>query len=401
MYSYRKITRDMYAVGGNDRRLALFENMYPIPRGVSYNSYFVNDEKTVLLDTVDRAVADAFFENIDALLDGRQLDYVIVNHMEPDHCASLGELLRRHPSAQVVGNAKTIAMVGQFFAMDITPRAVIVTEGASLCTGRHTFNFYMAPMVHWPEVMVTYDTAEHILYSADAFGTFGAISGNLYDDEVELTEWLPELRRYYANIVGKYGVQVQSLLKKAAGLEISMICPLHGLIWRKNIPWIVEKYDRWSSYTPEENTVMIAYGSVYGNTAAAAELLAGLLAERGVRNIAVYDVSVTHPSVIVSEAFRCGTLVFASSTYNAEIFTNMQTLLMDLKEHALCRRKVALIENGSWGPVSGKKMRELFGSMKDITLLGDTLTLKSALRREQIPALTALADEITAALTSI
>lgn len=397
MYCTQKITNDLYWLGASDRRLAMFENAYPIPRGISYNSYLVLDEKTLLLDTVDRAVGEQFFENLEYLLNGRSLDYVVINHMEPDHCATLGDLLRRYPQVQVVGNAKTLAMIGQFFSPLPEDSTLSVKEGDTLCTGAHTYTFLMAPMVHWPETMVTYDAKDQALFSADAFGTFGALSGNLFADELNFErDWLDDARRYYANIVGKYGVQVQNLLKKTAALEISYLCTLHGPVWRENIDWYVEKYQRWSTWTPEDRGVVIAYGSVYGHTQNAAEILAGRLAERGVKNIAMYDVSVTHPSVIVSEAFRCSHLVLASSTYNAGIFTPMETLLLDLKAHSLQNRTVALIENGTWAPQSGRLMFEILGCMKNITVLDDTVSLKSSVKECQREALIDLADTLAA-----
>ena len=399
MYCTKKIYEDLYWVGGNDRRLALFENIYPISRGVSYNSYVLLDEQTVLLDTVDRAINDLFFENLEHVLAGRTLDYVIVNHMEPDHCASLAELVLRYPEIKIVCNAKTLGIIRQFYRFDADSRALIVKEGDTLSTGKHTLTFVMAPMVHWPEVMVTYDTTDKTLFSADAFGTFGALNGNLFADEVNFeTEWLDDARRYYTNIVGKYGPQVQALLKKAAGLEIRMICPLHGPIWRENIGWFLDKYQHWSSYTPEDQSVVIAAGSVYGNTMNAAEILAGMLADRGVKNIKLYDVSNTHPSVLVSEAFRCSHLVFAGSTYNNGIFTPMETVLLDLAAHNLQNRTVALIENGTWAPVSGKLMRELVEKMKKTQILEPSITLRSSLKEEQLSALEALADAIAHSL---
>ena len=399
MYCTKKIYEDLYWVGGNDRRLALFENIYPISRGVSYNSYVLLDEQTVLLDTVDRAINDLFFENLEHVLAGRTLDYVIVNHMEPDHCASLAELVLRYPEIKIVCNAKTLGIIRQFYRFDADSRALIVKEGDTLPTGKHTLTFVMAPMVHWPEVMVTYDTTDKTLFSADAFGTFGALNGNLFADEVNFeTEWLDDARRYYTNIVGKYGPQVQALLKKAAGLKIRMICPLHGPIWRENIGWFLDKYQHWSSYTPEDQSVVIAAGSVYGNTMNAAEILAGMLADRGVKNIKLYDVSNTHPSVLVSEAFRCSHLVFAGSTYNNGIFTPMETVLLDLAAHNLQNRTVALIENGTWAPVSGKLMRELVEKMKKTQILEPSITLRSSLKEEQLSALEALADAIAQSL---
>ena len=395
MYCVKRINDDLFWVGGTDRRLALFENAYPIPRGVSYNAYLLLDEKTVLFDTVDRAITEQFFENIDALLKGRALDYVVVNHMEPDHCATLGEIVLRYPGVQVVCNPKTIPIIKQFYNFDIDSRAIVVKENDTLCTGRHTFTFLMAPMVHWPEVMVTYDTTDKTLFSADAFGTFGAMNGNLFADEVNFErDWLDDARRYYTNIVGKYGPSVQTLLKKASGLDIRTLCPLHGPVWREDISWYVDKYLTWSSYEPEEKAVMIAYGSIYGNTENAANILACKLAERGIRNIAMYDASSTHPSTIISEAFRCSHLVFASATYNGGIFSSMEHVLMDLKAHNLQNRTVALMENGSWGVLSGKQMKEIIGSMKNMTILEQMVTVKSSLKESQMEELDAMADAI-------
>lgn len=395
MYCVHSITKDLFWVGASDRRLALFENVFPIPRGVSYNAYVLLDEKTVLLDTVDKAAGDQFFENLEYTLKGRELDYVVVNHMEPDHCATLGQVLTRYPNAKVVGNAKTIAMIGQFFDNSYANRMCPVKEGDTLTTGRHTLTFVLAPMVHWPETMATYDRTDHVLFSADAFGTFGALNGNLFADEVNFQqEWLSDARRYYSNIVGKYGPQVQSLLKKTADLQIDYLCPLHGPVWRENIGWFVEKYQRWSTYAPEEQAVMIACGSVYGHTENAADILACRLAEQGVRNIALYDVSNTDVSDLVSEAFRCSHLVFASSTYNNGIYTPMETLLLDLKAHNLQNRTVALIENGTWAPQSGRLMGELVASMKNMTVLEGMVSLRSSVKEPQREALCALADAL-------
>lgn len=395
MYCVKRITEDMYWVGGSDRRLALFENVYPIPNGVSYNSYLVLDEQTVLFDTVDKSVSEVFFENIAHLLDGRKLDYLVVNHMEPDHCATLSELVLRYPDVKIVTNAKALNMIRNYFTFDIDSRVTIVKENDTLTTGRHTFAFVMAPMVHWPEVMVSYDTTDKVLFSADAFGTFGAINGNIFADEVNFeTECLDDARRYYTNIVGKYGTQVQALLKKAAGLDIQMLCPLHGPVWRRDIGWFIEKYQLWSTYTPEEDGVVIAYASVYGHTENAANIIASKLADAGVRNVKMYDVSVTHPSVIVSEAFRVSHLVFASTTYNAGIFVNMENALHDVVAHNIQNRTIAIVENGSWAPTSGGLMRELLGRLKNTTILENTLTLKSALKDSQMPEL----DDLVAAI---
>lgn len=399
MHCVKKVTDDLYWIGGSDRRLALFENVYPIPRGVSYNSYVLLDEKTVLLDTVDASISGLFFENLEYVLNGRTLDYLIVNHMEPDHCAVIGDVVRRYPDVKLVCNAKTVPMLKQFFNFPVEDRTVIVKEMDTLCTGKHTFAFVMAPMVHWPEAMVSYDTVDKILFSADGFGTFGAINGNLFADEVNFErDWLDDARRYFINIVGKYGVQVQNLLKKAATLEIKMICPLHGPVWRENLGWFIEKYDTWSSYKPEDQAVMIAYASIYGNTENAAEILASKLADKGVKNIAMYDVSVTDPSVIVSESFRCSHLVFAAPSYNGGIFTKMETVLSELKAHSLQNRTVAIMENGTWAPVAGRQMREIFAGMKNIELLEEGVTILSAVKEAQEASLEALAEKIASSL---
>jgi len=400
MHNTQHITADLIWLGASDRRLALFENVYPIPNGISYNSYLLLDEKTVLFDTVDSAIHHQFFENLQYALAGRVLDYVVVHHMEPDHCAELDSLLRLHPETTVVCNAQTKKMIEQFFEINLpAEKYLLIKEGDSLNTGKHTLQFISAPMVHWPEVMMTYDTTDKILFSADAFGTFGALNGNIFADEVNFErEYLYEARRYYTNIVGKYGPQVQNVLKKASTLDIQMICPLHGFIWRKNLGFFIDKYAKWAAYEPEERAVVIAYGSIYGNTANAAEILATKLAEKGVRNIRLYDVSVTHPSYIISEAFRASTLVFAAPTYNAGIFVNMDNLLRELTAHNLQNRAIALIDNGTWAPLAGKQMNEEIAKWKNCTLLEPTVSLKSALKTEQLSALDTLADALTATL---
>ncbi len=397
MHNIQSISQDLIYVGASDRRTALFENIYPIPRGVSYNSYLLLDEKTALLDTADSAVSEQFFGNVKAALAGRRLDYLIVNHMEPDHGALIEPLLQRYPDTTVVCTAKAAQMVEQFFGLK--PNTMIVKEGDTLELGRHTLAFAMAPMVHWPEVMVTYDTTDKVLFSADAFGTFGALSGNLYADEMNFEgEWLNDARRYFTNIVGKYGVQVQALLKKFSALDIKMICPLHGPVWRSNLEWFIAKHDVWSRYDPEDKAVVIIYGSIYGHTETAALRLGTLLSERGVKGIKAYDASRTHASKLVAECFRASHIVLASSTYNNGIFTPMENLLADLKAHCWQRRTVALIENGTWAATAAKLMRAELEQMKDITLLGDTLTLKSALRTEQEEQLATLADQIAETL---
>ncbi len=398
MQNIQHITDDLIYVGASDRRLALFENIYPIPRGVSYNSYVLLDEKTVLFDTTDAGVAEQFYENVAAAIAGRKLDYVVVHHMEPDHAATLMDLLLRHPEATVVTTAKAAQMMEQFFGTK-PAKLQSVKEGDTLVTGRHTLVFTMAPMVHWPEVMMTYDSTSKTLFSADAFGTFGALSGNLFADEMNFEgEWLNDARRYFVNIVGKYGQPVQVVLKKAAALDIKMICPLHGPVWRDNLGWFIGKHDVWSRYEPEEKGVVIIYGSIYGHTEAAAMRMGTLLAQRGIKNTHVYDASHTHSSKLVAECWRASHIVLACSTYNNGIFTPIEELLHDLKAHAFQNRTWALIENGSWAPQSGKLMRAMVEEMKDMTVLGDTLTLKSAMRPEQEKELAELADLIVANL---
>ena len=400
MYCVRNVTETIFWVGGNDRRLALFENLFPIPRGVSYNSYLIQDEKTVLLDTVDLSVGEIFLENIEHVLAGRALDYLVINHMEPDHCSMIARLMGMYPRMQVVGNAKTIQILQQFYEVDLEGRTVLVKEGDTLNTGVHTLRFVMAPMVHWPEAMMAYEEKEKILFSADAFGTFGALDGNLFNDEVEFErDWLPDARRYYTNIVGKYGPQVQAVLKKAAGLEIQMICPLHGPVWRSNLGWFLDKYDKWSRYEPEEKAVAVMYASMYGHTENAANILAGEISKAGVKNVTVYDISATDVSELIAEAFRCSHLVLAAPTYNNGLYPKMEALLNDMKALNLQGRTVALAENGSWAPVSGKLMRAALEGMKNMTVLEPVLTIKSALKAEQIVGdMAVLAEEIAASV---
>ena len=382
MYCTRKITEDLTWVGANDRRLAMFEGVYSVPDGVSYNSYLLMDEKTVLFDTVDKAVSGRFLENVAAVLDGRSLDYLIVQHMEPDHSAAIKELIFRYPSVEIVCNAKTLEFIKQFFDLNIN--AKIVKENDTLNTGSHTLRFIMAPMVHWPEVMVTYDEKDKILFSADAFGTFGALNGALFADEVDFDrDYMDEARRYYTNIVGKYGAQVQSLLKKASTIPIEMICPLHGFVWRNDFSSILSKYMLWSSYQPEEKGVMIAYASVYGNTENGAEILAVRLREKGIRTV-IFDVSVTPASEIISAAFKWSHFVFASTTYNGGIFVSMDELLSDLVAHNIQNRTIAIIENGSWAATSGGLIRKKFEKCKNIDIIDQTLSIKSSLKASQL-----------------
>ena len=394
MYCTRKVQEDLIWVGADDRRLACFEGVYGVPDGVSYNSYLLLDEKTVLFDTVDKAVFEVFFENVAHALGGRSLDYLLISHMEPDHAATLELLLLRYPETRILCNAKVKGMIAQFFRADFSERIDLVKEGDTVSVGRHVLSFFMAPMVHWPEVMMTYDQTDGILFTADAFGTFGALNGRLFADEADFFhDSLDEARRYYTNIVGKYGPQVLAALKKAAALEIRTVCPLHGFVWRRDFTAFLEKYQLWASYTPEEQSVLLAYASVYGHTENAANILAAKLVERGIR-VRMYDTSVTPASYIVSDAFRCSHLVFAATTYNAGVFVTMENLLHDLSAHNLQKRRIALIENGSWAPMSGKVMKELIAPMKNMEFIGDPVTLKSALADGQEEALTALAEAI-------
>lgn len=395
MYCVKNLKDGLYWIGGNDRRIALFENIYPVPNGVSYNSYIMLDEKTVVFDTVDKSVSEVFFENIEHILDGRKLDYLIVNHMEPDHAATIEEVLLRYPDLTIVCNEKAAKMIKQYFNFDIDSHVKLVKEMDVLNTGKHRLRFIMAPMVHWPEVMVTYDETDNVLFSADAFGTFGALNGNVFADELNFkSECLNEARRYYANIVGKYGPQVQALLNKAKTLEIDMICPLHGPVWRKDISWFIEKYQKWSNYTPEENAITIAYASVYGNTENAINIIASKLADRGIKNIKIYDVSATHPSFIISDVFRCSHLVFASTTYNAGIFVNMEALINNIIAHNVRNRTIAIVENGSWAPTAGQLIRKKLSECKDITILNNTVSLRSSLKKNQVSLVEQLVDEI-------
>ena len=399
MHCLKKITNDLLWMGANDRRLAMFEGIYHVPKGVSYNSYLLIDEKTVLFDTVDKAVAKRFVENLTEALKDRTLDYLIVQHMEPDHSAVIMELLDMYPDMVVVCNARTLEFIKQFHGVSIDSRAYVVKEGDALNSGKHEFRFYMAPMVHWPEVMVTYDTTDKILFSADAFGCFGALNGAMFADEVDFSkDYMDEARRYYANIVGKYGTQTKLLLEKALTLEITMICPLHGFVWRNNIQEIISKYIFWSAYTPEEYGVMIAYASVYGNTENAAEILSCKLRDKGIKTV-MFDVSVTHSSEIVAAAFKWSHLVFASTTYNAGIFVSMEALINDLASHNLQNRTVAIIENGSWAAASGALIQNVLKKRENIQLLNDIITIKSSLKKEQLAEIDRMSDAISESIS--
>ena len=395
MYCTRNVTNHIHWVGGSDHRLALFENLFPIPRGVAYNSYVILDEKTALVDTVDASITRQFLENVAHVLNGRPLDYMIINHMEPDHCANIEELVVRYPDVKIVTTAKAIQMIRQFYDFDLEGRTIAVKENDTLSLGSHTLHFVTAPMVHWPEVMMTYESSEKVLFSADAFGSFGALDGNLFNDEVNFeSEWLEDARRYYSNIVGKYGPQVQAVLKKASGLDISVICPLHGPVWRNNLAWFIDKYDKWSRYEPEEQALVIFYGSIYGNTESGATVLASRLSEAGIRNIKLYDVSSTHVSYLVSEAWRCSHIIFASPTYNMNLYPPMEAAIHDLKALNLQNRTVAVVDNGTWANVAGKNMRAMIGEMKNMTMLDNQLSLASSLKEEQTEQLDQMVEAI-------
>ena len=402
MQAVRKLNEDITWVGADDRRLHLFENLFPLPHGVSYNSYVIRDEKTAILDTADEGVMQQFMENLSHALEGAAPDYLVVNHMEPDHCSGIRRVLELYPECKMVGNAKTFTIFEQFYHMELPEeRKLQVKEGDELCLGKHRLKFVMAPMVHWPEVMMSYDETDRILFSADAFGTFGSLDGNLFDDELDFNAgWMTDARRYYTNIVGKYGQQVQSVLKKAAGLDIAMIAPLHGPVWRTNIPMFIEKYDTWSSYRVEdEGSVLIVYGSMYGNTKELAEVLATRLADRGVKNIKVYDVSETDKSYLIAECFRCEYLVFAAPTYNNGLYPRMAEFMEDMKNLTVRGRKATVLGNGSWAPQSDKIMRQYLCEMKDMDVSEKSLTIKSRLSREQSEELDEVAEDIVSRLS--
>jgi flavorubredoxin len=396
MHCVRKVTEDLYWVGANEHRLALFENIHPIQRGVSYNSYLLLDKKTVLFDTVDWAACRQFLDNVAHVLNARPLDYLVINHMEPDHAACIGEIVLRYPKVKVIATEKAFMHMRQFgFVLD-DKNIEQVKEGDSRTFGQHTAAFVEAPMVHWPEAMVSFDASNGVLFAADAFGSFGALDGKLFNDEVNFErDWLADARRYFTNIVGKYGPHVQALLKKASGLDIKIICPLHGPVWRSDLGFLLGKYDKWSRYEPEEKGVMIVYSSMYGNTESAACVLAARLAEKGAANVVVYDVSNTHVSQLIAETFRLSHVVLASVTYNLGIYPLMHNYLMDMKALNLQKRTFAIVENGTWACRSGTLMKTfLEEELRDMTVLEEKLTLNSALNKDDLPALDILADSI-------
>ena len=394
MHCVRKVTEDLFWVGANEHRLNLFENIHPISRGVSYNSYLLMDKKTVLFDTVDWAVCRQFLENVEAVLGGRKLDYMVINHMEPDHAASIEEILLRYPEVKVISTEKAFMLMHQF-GFDVEDRKEVVKEGDTKSFGKHNVVFVSAPMVHWPEAMVTFDTTNGVLFAADAFGSFGALDGKLFNDEVNFDrDWIDDARRYYTNIVGKYGPHVQALLKKAATIDIKIICPLHGPVWRSNLGYFIDKYDKWSRYEPEEKGVMIVYASMYGNTENAASVLASKLVEKGMNNVVMYDVSKTHISQLISETFKYSNVVLASVTYNLGIYPLMHNYLMDMKALNVQNRTFAILENGSWACESGRLMREFLENMRNMTVLDEKVTLTSSMTAEQIGEMDTLVDSI-------
>ena len=397
MYCVRKILDDLYYVGASDKRLERFENLFPIENGVSYNSYLFLDEKTCLLDTVDTSVSHQFLENVEHVLNGRKLDYLVINHMEPDHCANIGEIILRHPETIIVGNSKTFAFIKQFYPkLDLSLKSLVVKENDTLSLGKHILKFAFTPMVHWPEVMMTYDLTASLLFSVDAFGTFRALDGNLYADQVDFDrDFLDEARRYYTNIVGKYGLQVQMAFKKLAGLDIKMILPLHGPIFRQNISYIMDKYQHWSTYTPETNGVIIVYGSMYGNSENAAFILANLLSEKGIDNIKVYDASKTTPSTLVAESFRVSNIVIISPTYNNTIYPAIDTYIDDFLRMNLQNRTLSLIQNGTWAPQSLNLMKAKLSKAK-FNYTETEVTITSAVNENVRSMLEKLADEIKA-----
>ncbi len=399
MNTNRTVSSDLIYVGCSDRRLKLFENAYPVPLGISYNAYLFLDGETALMDTADQAVTDQFLTNVRDALDGRKLDHLFLHHLEPDHGANVERILHAYPEVKIHCTAGAVRMLSQFFSADIASRAVPVKEGESFCLGRHTLRVLTAPMVHWPEVMMTWDEADGILFSADAFGTFGALDGTLWADELP---WggkeRDEARRYYANIVGKYGRQVQAVLKKASALQINMLCPLHGPLWRGDLSPMLNDYDRWSRYEGEGGVVIFC-GTVYGHTQAAADKMAILLGERKVTDVRVYDVSGPDLSFLVAEAFRCRAAVFAGASYNAGVFPGMEYLLHDLKAHDWQNRIVAFFENGSWAPSAGKTMKAILEG-QNLDALENTLTIRSAVTPENEAALEALADALAARLNA-
>ncbi len=398
MYCVQQISDKIYWIGGNDRRLERFENLFPVPKGVSYNSSIILDEKTAVIDTVDASIRDLYVENIKHLLNGRELDYLVVNHMEPDHCGNIETLLNLYPNLKIIGNKKTFSYFEQFYNRIAQDNYMEMKEGEVLDLGEHKLKFFAAPMVHWPEVTVTYEETKKILFSSDAFGTFGTLNGNIFKDEVDFdTYYLTEMRRYYSNIVGKFGPQVQGALKKLSVLEIKMIVPLHGVIWRtkEDIDYLMDLYNKWSTYTPEKSGVLIVFGSMYGNTENIVDFIASKLAQKGVKDIRIIDVSKTHPSYIVGEAWKYSNLIVAAPTYNMSLYLPMDTLLHDLAELNFQNRKISIIGNYTWASGAMKNMKSKFeNDFKKMEIIGEILDIKSTLKAEDINTIETFTDEI-------
>lgn len=382
------VTDSVIYVGADDTTLDLFESQYVVPEGVSYNSYVILDDEITIMDTVDKRATEEWFANVEKILGDKTPSYLVVSHLEPDHAANIQKAAEKYPDMKIIGNAKTFSMMPQFFEMDLTDRSVVVKEGDTISIGTHTLQFFMAPMVHWPEVMVTYEQSEKILFSADGFGKFGALS--LTENE----DWACEARRYYINIVGKYGAQVQALLKKAATLDIAMICPLHGPILKENLGYYIDKYNIWSSYEPEDKGVLVAYASIHGNTAEAAKKLGTILEQKGAEKVVVSDLSREDMAEIIEDAFRYDKIIVAAATYDGGLFPVMEDFLNHLKSKNYQKRIVGIMENGSWAPMAGKQMRAVFEGMKEITICDQVVTIKSTMKDSTIADMEKLADEI-------
>lgn len=383
-----KISDTVVYVGANDRDIDLFESQYVVPNGVSYNSYVILDDKITIMDTVDERKTDEWLANLDEVIGDKEVSYLVVSHMEPDHAANIQKLVEKYPTIQIIGNVKTFNMMKQFFDFDVDSRKVVVKEGDTIELGSHKLSFYMAPMVHWPEVMVTYESTDKILFSADGFGKFGALDA----DE----DWACEARRYYFNIVGKYGAQVQALLKKAATLDIQTICPLHGPILNENLGYYIEKYQVWSSYEAEDDGALVAYASIHGNTAKAAKKMKEILEAKGAKKVAITDLSRDDMAEAVEDAFRYSKLIVAASTYDAGVFPCMEEFLLHLKAKNYQKRTVGVIENGTWAPAAAKCMKAILETMKNVTICENTVSIKSVMKEDTVEAMNVLAEEILA-----